>query len=258
MSIGRREVYRECGFFSSSVCPNLQSQRFFSQNGGKSSLRRFSSTCNKPPLFQIVPTMKFSALLFAAAGFATASAVELTPDVSYTFPVLLFVGYPVSVGSLLLRHPPREPTDNNCRNEIRPGGQCSSSTRNYPIMSSTSRAAQPKIRHGFPPTAGSYGSMRREIRGVSEPVICAVGLRPHRIRRRSRPTNNDQRLPVSQSTIINAFIHTILTTLVPILFLSTFVFSLDSRPMRRIGKPKPPARPFWSSSKPLGEATVRK
>ena len=122
--------------------------------------------------------------------------------------------------------------------------------RNYPIMSSTSRAAQPKIRHGFPPTAGSYGSMRREIRGVSEPweVICAVGLRPHRIRRRSRPTNNDQRLPASQSTIINALIHTILTTLVPILFLSTFVFSLDSRPMRRIGKPKPPARPFWSSS----------
>lgn len=49
--------------------------------------------------------MKVSALIFAAAGFATASAVELTPDVSYTFPVLLFVGYPVSGGSLLASPP---------------------------------------------------------------------------------------------------------------------------------------------------------
>ena len=144
----------------------------------------FPPPVTDPTFSRSFPTMKVSALLFAAAGFATASAIELTPDVSYT--------YLVSGGSLLLRHPPREPTDNNCRNEIRlAANAAAASTRNYPVMSSTSRAAQPKIRHGFPPTAGNYGSMRREIRGLSEPweVICAVGLRPHRIRRRSgRPT----------------------------------------------------------------------
>ena len=134
----KKEAYRECGFFSPSVCPNqatrtlghTQVTQGQAVNFFRKMVKIFASPFFPPPVTILTfsrsfPTMKVSALLFAAAGFATASAVELTPDVSYTFPVLLFVGYPVSGGSLLLRHPPREPTDNNCRNEIRPGGQCS-------------------------------------------------------------------------------------------------------------------------------------
>ena len=239
--------------FSSSVCPNLRFTKidFFRKMVENLRFAVFLPPVTNHHFFQIVPTMKVSALIFAAAGFATASAVELTPDVSYTSPVLFSLGI-------------RYPVDHRCFATLRGNQPITIAETKYDPAANAAEqhtqlsdnelhveAAQPKIRHGFPPTAGSYGSMRREIRGVSEPweVICAVGLRPHRIRRRrSRPTNNDQRLPVSQSTIINALIHTILTTLVPILFLSTFVFSLDSRPMRRIGKPKPPARPFWSSS----------